>query len=63
MLLDNQIFIASGLGIRITKGNKYAQKTKKEIITEIDSLVAILYMIDEQQLRKIALSFPKYYSK
>ncbi len=63
MLLDNQIFIASGPGIRITKGNKYTHKTRKEIITEIDSLVAILYMIDEQQLRKIALSFPKYYSK
>lgn len=40
-----------------------AGKTRKEIIAEIDSLVAILYSIDEEELRKIALSFPKYYSE
>jgi len=40
-----------------------AGKTRKEIIAEIDSLVAILYSIDEEKLRKIALSFTKYYSK
>lgn len=40
-----------------------AGKTRKEMIAEIDSLVAILYSIDEETLRKIALSFTKYYSK
>ncbi len=40
-----------------------ADKTKKEIIAEIDSLVAKLYSINEEILRKIALSFPTYYSK
>ncbi len=40
-----------------------ADKTRKGIIAEIDSLVAILYSIDEEKLRKIAMSFTKYYSK
>ena len=34
-------------------------KTRKEIIAEIDSLVAILYSVDEEQLRKIASTFTK----
>ena len=38
-------------------------KTRKEIIAEIDSLVAILYSVDEEQLRKIASTFTKYYSR
>lgn len=36
-------------------------KTRKEIIAEIDFLVAILYSIDNEKLRKIALTFTKYY--
>ena len=40
-----------------------AGKTRKEIIAEIDSLVAILYSINDEKLRKIALSFPRYYSR
>ncbi len=38
-------------------------KTRKEIIAEIDSLIAILYSIDKDDLIKIALSFTKYYSE
>ena len=41
----------------------HMESSRKEIIAEIDSLVAILYSINEEQLRKIALSFTKYYSK
>ena len=38
-------------------------KTRKTIIAEIDSLVALLYSINKENLQKIALSFTKYYSK
>lgn len=38
-------------------------KSRKEIIAEIDMLVAVLYSIDEEQLRKIASTFTKYYSR
>lgn len=38
-------------------------KTRKEVIAEIDSLIAILYSIDEEKLKRIASSFTKYYSK
>lgn len=41
----------------------HGKKTRKEIISEIDSLVAILYSIDQNTLRKIALTFTKFYSK
>ena len=37
--------------------------SRKELIAEIDHLVALLYELDNQSLRKIACSFDKYYSK
>lgn len=37
--------------------------SRKELISDIDRLVAILYGIDRQSLREIACSFKKYYSK
>ncbi len=37
-------------------------KTRKELIAEIDCLVAFLYSIDRETLKKIAYSFDKYYS-
>ena len=37
-------------------------KPRKVIIAEIDLLVARLYSISEEDLRKIALSFTRYYS-
>ena len=40
-----------------------AAKTRKEIIAEIDLLVAGLYSIGKENLREIASSFTKYYSE
>lgn len=40
-----------------------AGKTRKEMIAEIDILAARLYAIDNEKLRRIALSFTKYYSE
>lgn len=37
-------------------------KSRKELISEIDCLVAILYSIDRKTLKTIATSFVKYYS-
>ncbi len=36
---------------------------RKQLIADIDHLVAILYEVDDQHLKKIACSFKKYYSK
>lgn len=38
------------------------RKTRKELIAEIDNLVAFLYSIDKETLKKIAYTFDKYYS-
>lgn len=38
-------------------------KTRKEIITEIDQLVAVLYRLDRESLRNLAFTFKKYYSR
>lgn len=40
-----------------------AHKTRKELIAEIDLLAGMLYSIDRNDLRKIALSFSKFYSE
>lgn len=37
--------------------------SRKELIADIDRLVAVLYGVDRQSLREIACSFKKYYSK
>ncbi len=39
------------------------KKTRKELIAEIDRLVAFLYSIDRITLKEIAYSFDKYYSR
>lgn len=39
------------------------KKTRKELIAELDKLVAILYQISEKELKQIACSFDRYYSK
>lgn len=52
-----------GLFVNMETYQLRADITRKEIIAEIDLLAAILYSIDKEKLRKIALSFPKYYSK
>lgn len=46
------------------KADKYkVNKPRKEIISELDRLVAILYGIDAISLKQIALTFEKYYTK
>lgn len=39
------------------------KKQRKELIAELDKLVAFLYGIDGKNLKQIALSFDKYYTK
>lgn len=52
-----------GLFHDIQTYNIETDKIRKEVIAEIDKLIAIAYGIDEAILKQIAITFQKYYTK
>ena len=50
---------------QVLKGNSsysYANTTIKQIIVELDYLIAITYEVDKEHLIAIMSTFPKYFS-